>query len=76
MLDKQECGNALVHPDTLSKPLEEQSLVGSMMILEANSYQDALGLLKQDIYYTTGVVSVEFVHLEFARYSSQRIVGR
>ena len=55
-----EFGNALVSPDTLNKQLAEQKMVGSMMVMEAESLEKCLEILKSDIYYTSGVVRFVF----------------
>ena len=47
-------------PDTLNKQLAEQKMVGSMLVMEAESLEKCLEILKSDIYYTSGVVRFVF----------------
>lgn len=59
----EEFGGALVSPDTLDKQLTDQKMVGSMIIVEAESLQKCMDLIKSDIYYTTRVVRLFFPFL-------------
>ena len=46
----------MVSPDSLV-PGNDKKMVGSMMIMEAESLEDVKRLIESDIYYTAGVVS-------------------
>ncbi|EJD08492.1 uncharacterized protein FOMMEDRAFT_131233 [Fomitiporia mediterranea MF3/22] len=48
-------GRAFVSPESVASPNAEQKMVGSLIIYEASSLEEAKKLVQSDIYYTAGV---------------------
>lgn len=53
-----EFGGGLLAPESIASPDAPMKLVGSMMVIEADSIESARKVIESDIYYQTGVVSV------------------
>lgn len=56
-LNSAEVGGAMLTPESIETPTSERKMVGSVLIMEAESLAAARKTIEEDIYYTAGVVS-------------------
>ncbi|EJD08493.1 uncharacterized protein FOMMEDRAFT_165059 [Fomitiporia mediterranea MF3/22] len=54
-------GRAIMSPESIASPGAEQKMVGSMMVYQAASLEEAKKIVESDIYYTSGVWDPERV---------------
>ncbi|KAF9070870.1 hypothetical protein BDP27DRAFT_1292119 [Rhodocollybia butyracea] len=48
-------GGVLLTPESASKPPEEQKMIGSTLIFEADSLEEVRKIIEEDVYYKEGV---------------------
>lgn len=54
-------GGPLLTPSSIETPESERKMIGTLMVLEASSINDAKSIVENDVYYTSDVVC----HLAF-----------
>jgi hypothetical protein len=52
-----EVGGMILTPESIESEDTEKTVVGSLMIVQAETFNDAKKLVESDVYYTSGVVS-------------------
>ncbi|OBZ65882.1 hypothetical protein A0H81_14198 [Grifola frondosa] len=52
---KIKVGGAMLTPESIESPTAEKKMIGSMMIVEAESLEEVKQLVETDIYYTANV---------------------
>lgn len=56
-LSSAEIGGAMLTPESIDTPTSDRKMVGSVLIMEAESLAAVRKAIEEDIYYTADVVS-------------------
>ena len=54
----QEVGGVMLTPESIETATSDKKMTGSLFIMEAESISAVRNVVQNDIYYTSGVVSI------------------